>query len=229
MDIANTVSRIAWRIERKPEGGYIARCSDTSVPPLEGATEAEVKEKVREQITAELAAKFPALKIDISKPLSKFASFDTKFDLAVSKPGDPSAQTLEGGVKGAIEHWLTENAVAFVGSQLPPEVIEKLKAQAHEGKVNFTLTTTTRGSGSSQVSTKTISLGEGKPLTFGPQDQAASGALQPSAPVSASFSNPQLDSGSPITPVSSSNSFLRFVLAALVVLGLIFLFAHLKK
>ncbi|HKW16844.1 MAG TPA: hypothetical protein VJO35_04990 [Terriglobales bacterium] len=229
MEITRTLERFAWHIEPKPEGGFIARCSDPSVPPLEADNRIELQRKVRENITAHLATQFPSLKISLDKEDIKLPLFDAD-DLAASKPGEASAQSGEGGIKGAVEQWLTKNAVAAIGSQLPPELMEKLKTQAHDGKLSFTVTTTTKGSGNTQVRTKTISFGDAKlPLQLGSQPQQNSASLPPSAPVSASFSNQQLDTATPITPVSSSTWFLKFVLAAIVVLGLIFLLTHFKK
>jgi hypothetical protein len=59
--------------------------------------------------------------------------------------------------------------------------------------------------------------------------QKNSGALAPSNPVSASFSGTNLDSTSPIIPVSGSGSFLRFLLAAIVLAGILFFFLYLKR
>ena len=43
-------SRTIYRIEPKPEGGFVARCDDPVVPAIEGAT----KEEVQQQIMARL-------------------------------------------------------------------------------------------------------------------------------------------------------------------------------
>ena len=43
-------SRTIYRIEPKPEGGFIAHCDDPAVPAIEGAT----KEEVQQQIMARL-------------------------------------------------------------------------------------------------------------------------------------------------------------------------------
>jgi hypothetical protein len=230
MEITRTLERLVWHIEPKPDGGFIARCNDKTVPPIEGATRLEVEQKIREKIAGELSTQFPGLNLSLDKPETKILPLDTKFDLAFTKPGDSPAQADESGVKNKIEQWLTANAVAMVESKLPPEVMEKLKTQAHDGKLKFTVTMMTLGSGENEVRTKVISLGEEKaPLQLDSQNQKASGALQPSAPVSASFSNSQLDTASPITPVSGNTWFLKFLMAALVVLGLLFFVAHLKK
>ena len=229
MEIKHTLERFAWRIEPKPEGGFIARCNDASVPPLEADNRIELQRKVRENITAHLATQFPSLKISLDKEDIKLPLFDPD-DLVISKPGDPSLQSGEGGVKGAVENWLTKNAISAIGSQLPPELMEKLKTQAHDGKLSFTITTTTKGSGNTQVRTKTVSFGDGKPpVQVGAPSQQSLAALQPSAPVSASFSNQQLDSAEPITPVSNSNWFPKLLLGAILLLALALLFAHLKK
>ena len=48
MDIQTITRKYAYKIEAKPEGGFIARASDPSVPPIEGATREEVQRKIRE-------------------------------------------------------------------------------------------------------------------------------------------------------------------------------------
>ncbi|HZR63723.1 MAG TPA: hypothetical protein VFA85_01170 [Terriglobales bacterium] len=216
MEIAHTTLQISWRIEPKPGGGYIARCSDATVPPLEGATQAELQQQIRERLNAQLATRFPNLKIALDKSSTKSDALDV-------------SQSMESGVKPALENWVAKNIAAIIEGKLPPELAEQLKAQAHDGKLQFTVTTTTTTSHGTNMSTKVISAGDEKqPLTLESPDQIASNALQPATPVSASFSNSQLDTGSPIIP-ANNNSFLRFLLAALVLFGLFFLFTHLKK
>lgn len=228
-DFKTTITRMFWRIEPKPEGGFIARCSDATVPPLEGATKAEVQQKIQEKLTSDLASQFPGLKLNLGKPETKSFSV-VSLDKTPPSP-DTTAQPAEGGVKGAITRWVTENAAAALEKKLPPELVEQLKSQALEGKLKITVTKTTNvGSGEVETRANTFSF-TGAKLPFGSSAPAtgASGSLPPSSPVSASFSGTQLDTGSPITPASGSSSFLKFLFAALVVLGLMFLFLHLKK
>jgi hypothetical protein len=227
-DFKTTIKRMFWRIEAKPEGGFIARCSDATVPPLEGATREELQKKIQEKLVSDLGSQFPGLALNLGKPVTKSVSVVT---LEKGSTAPESAAPAAQGVKGAIERWVTENAESMLENKFPPELVEQLKSQAVDGKMKIMITkTTTGGSGTLETRANTVSFG-GDKLPFGPPSPAsqAAGSLPPSSPVSASFSGSQLDTGSPITPVSGSSSFLKVLFAALVVLGLLFISLHLKK
>ena len=227
MEIKRTISRIAYRIEPKPEGGFIARCSDPTVPPLEAASRFELEQQIKAKITAEMESQFPGLKIPLDESETKFISLETKPDGGFTvQSGDTSLQSSDGGTKKAVEQWLTDKAVTLVEKNLPPELIEQLKRQQIDGKIKIALT---------KVSTDTkvrreyvVSNGSDLLSRFLKGPQKNSGALEPSTPVSSSFSNTSLDSNAPITP-ASSGSFLRFLVAAVVVIGVVFFFLYLKK
>jgi hypothetical protein len=227
MEIKRTISRIAYRIEPKPEGGFIARCSDPTVPPLEAASRFELEQQIKAKITAEMESQFPGLKIPFDESETKFITIETNPDgTSIAHPGETSWQSAEGGTKTAVEQWLTDKAVTLVEKNLPPELIEQLKRQQVDGKLKIALT---------KVSTDTkvrreyvVSNGSDLLSRFLKGPQKNSGALEPSTPVSSSFSNTSLDSNAPITAASSS-SFLRFLAAALVLIGLLFFFLYLKK
>ena len=63
MDLKRLVTQFVYRIEPKPEGGFIARATDPSVPPLEAATREELRKKIQEKIFAALSAEFPGLNL----------------------------------------------------------------------------------------------------------------------------------------------------------------------
>jgi hypothetical protein len=220
MEIKRTISRIAYRIEEKPEGGFIARCSDPNVPPLEAASRFELEQQIQAKITAEMESQIPGLEISLEK---KNISFDNKSDRgSIPQPG------IEGGAKQAVEQWLTDKAVTLVEKNLPPELVDQLKNQKLSGNVNIKVT---KFGGKTNFRREyVISNGNaGQLLSRFLGRQKDSGALEPSNPVSASFSGTNLDSTSPITPVSGSGPFLRFLLAAIVVAGIVFFFLYLKK
>ena len=62
MDLKRLASHFAYKIEQKPEGGFIARATDPSVPAIEAPTREEVIDKVRQNIMSTLSTEFPALK-----------------------------------------------------------------------------------------------------------------------------------------------------------------------
>ena len=220
MEIKRTISRIIYRIEPKPEGGFIARCDDPKMPPIEAASRFELDKQIQEKITSEVESQIPGFKISLEK---KFISLDSKSDAgSISQPG------VEGGAKEAVEQWLSDKAVALVEKDLPPELLEQIKRQQVDGQINIAVTKV--GAEGKVRREYTISNGNAGQLLsrFLKGRQKNSGALEPSNPVSASFSGTNLDSTSPIIP-TSSNSFLRFLAAALVLIGILFFFLYLKK
>jgi hypothetical protein len=228
MEIKRTISRIAYRIEERPEGGFIARCSDPNVPPLEAASRFELEQQIQAKITAEMESQFPGLKIPFNTSETKFITLETKPDGSIfSESGNSSLQPAEGDVKNSVEHWLADKAVSLVEKNLPPELIEQFKHQAVDGKI--TIAVTKVGGNDKLRRDYIVSNGNDLLSRFLKGRQKTSGALEPSNPVSASFSGTNLDSTSPITPVSGSGPFLRFLLAAIVVVGIVFFFLYLKK
>src|SRR3954470_25003516 len=228
MEIKRTISRIAYRIEKKPEGGFIARCSDLNVPPLEAASRFELEQQIQAKITAEMESQFPGLKIRLDQSEDKYFACAAKSDGDIlSESNNSSLQPAEGNVKNAVEHWLSDKAVSLVEKNLPPELIEQLKHQAVDGKITIAVT---KVSGKDKVRRDyVVSNGNDLVSRLVNRRQKTSGALEPSNPVSASFSGTNLDSTSPITPVSGSGPFLRFLLAAIVVAGILVFFLSLKK
>jgi hypothetical protein len=227
MEIKRTISRIVYRIEPKPEGGFIARCSDPNMPPLESATRFELERQIQAKITAEMESQFPGLKIRLDQSEPKSITLTTKPDGSMfSESGNSSPQSAEGGVKNAVEHWLAGKAVALVEKNLPPELIDELKHQQLDGKIKIAVTKV--GAEDKIRRDYVVSNGNEILSRLLDQSQKTSGEPGPSNPVSASFSGTNLDSTSPITPGSNS-SFLRFLVVALVLIGILFFFLYLKK
>jgi hypothetical protein len=175
-----------------------------------------------------MESQFPGLKIRLDQSEVKSITLATKPDGGIfSESGNSSLQPAEGGTKNAVEHWLADKAVSLVEKNLPPELIEQLKHQAVDGKITIAVT---KVGGKDKVRRDyVVSNGNDILSRFLKGRQKISGALEPSNPVSASFSGTNLNSTSPITPVSGSGPFLRFLLAAIVVVGILFFFLYLKK
>lgn len=227
MEIKRTISHIVYRIEPKPEGGFIARCSDPNMPPLESATRFELEQQIQAKITAEMESQFPGLKIRLDQSGPKSITLATNPDGSIfPESGNSSLQPAEGGVKNAVEGWLAGKAVSLVERNLPPELVEQLKHQQLDGQIKIAVTKV--GADDKVRRDYVVSNGTELLSRFLEGSQKTSGAAGPSNPVSASFSGSNLDSTSPITPASSS-SFLRFLAAALVLIGMLFFFLYLKK
>ncbi len=66
MELKRLIQHFTYRIEPKPEGGFIARATDPSVPPLEAPTREELQQKIQANIAAALATEFPGLKLPLN-------------------------------------------------------------------------------------------------------------------------------------------------------------------
>src|SRR5215469_9725304 len=63
MDLKRLITQVAYKIEAKPEGGFIARATDPSVPPLEAPTREELQQKIQQKILAVISDELPAFKV----------------------------------------------------------------------------------------------------------------------------------------------------------------------
>lgn len=54
-------SKISYRIEPKPEGGFVATSSDASMPRIEGASREEVQQKIKTAIEQVISAQLPTV------------------------------------------------------------------------------------------------------------------------------------------------------------------------
>ena len=105
MELKRLISHFTYRIEPKPEGGFIAHPSDPTVPPLEASTRKELQQKIQANIGAALAAEFPGLKLPLENNQLKF-SFHVEH-----KPGggfifqstDGTGTPIEGATHAEIE------------------------------------------------------------------------------------------------------------------------------
>ena len=81
MELKRIVRDLTYNIEPKPEGGFIARATDPTVPPVEAASREELLQKIKEEVAANLASEFPGLKLSLGTQKLKGA-----FDIE-HKPG----------------------------------------------------------------------------------------------------------------------------------------------
>ena len=65
MELKRLITHFTYRIEPKPEGGFIAHATDPTVPPLEAPTREELQRKIQANIAAGLASEFPGLKLPL--------------------------------------------------------------------------------------------------------------------------------------------------------------------
>lgn len=208
MEFKRLVKQFAYRIEAKPDGGFIAHASDPTIPPLEAPTREELQQNIQAKIASVLATEFPGLKFpsgDQERTFSFHIEHTPEGGFAIHS-ADPNEQVIEAKTHEEIESRLAEKLIGFVGTHFAPELSQALAAQGGAGdikvvvnrKTSFTLSPRAR-----QVGSET-------------QD------VEPAASIEHNASD-----NSPITPESSSAwSIVRFLLALLIVGMMVYLFLH---
>jgi hypothetical protein len=215
VDLKRIISTFTYRIDVKPEGGFIARANDPSLPPLEATTRQELQQKIQTNISAALSQEFPGLSYSSG-------SREAKFDFHIeAKPGggftlrssEPNATPIEGASHEEIARPFIEKLAGMVGNHfLSKELIESLVQQAGSGDVKVVVK---RNIGF------TVPPGSSNPFdnaqTFQP-----SGTLQPGANPG-DILNPA-DSSPIARETSKSWPIVRFLLALLVIAALVYFF-----
>jgi hypothetical protein len=59
MEIKRTTAHISYRIEPKPDGGFVALSNDPGVEPVEGSTKEEVMHKIQAKVSAAIEQALP--------------------------------------------------------------------------------------------------------------------------------------------------------------------------
>jgi hypothetical protein len=227
MEITRLAAKYVYRIEAKPEGGFIARASDPNVPPIEAATRGELQQKIQSTVLAGLGADFPGLKLPAGSGEMKFSFHvekqpDGSFDIHSS---DPSATPLNAASHDLVESHFAEKLVEFMGKHMLQEVPESVRAQMASGDIKVFI----KKSSGFTFTTSHSSTSE-TPVGSGPALQTPDSTSSTSAPISnnsssATFgsSSPSIDS-SPITPVNESGKFLKILLVLAAIGALILLY-----
>ena len=130
MELKHLVQKFVYRIEPKPEGGFIARVADPTVPPLEAPTREELQQKIQAKIVEGLSTAFPNLKLPAS--LNEHVKWDVHID---RKPEGgftvhserPGAPTGEPATQEKIDHF-AEELLGFVDKHFP-DLSQALAAQ----------------------------------------------------------------------------------------------------
>jgi hypothetical protein len=235
MEIKHLVSKYVYRIEPKPEGGFIARASEANVPPLEAATREELQKKIQSTILAGLAADFPGLKLSSHSSELKFAFHvekkpDGTFDVHSS---NTASGPFEAPDLDQVESHFAEKLISFVGKHMLQDAPEGLRAQFASGDIKvfvhkssgFTIKTK-EGDNAREFRSLSQLFGDtqqgARPTSsLGPGD---SPSIVSHSPASLDNRNTPIDS-SPITPGSEGGGkFLRILLVLTILAAVIFFF-----
>lgn len=206
MDLKRLVTHFAYRIEPKPDGGFIARASDPSVPPLEAPTRQELTQKIQQNILSALSSEFPASKLP---PESQ--NVQMSFHVERTPAGgfeihsaDPNTSVIHADNQQEFESKFLNKFINFAGQHMMAELAKAAAAQGNIGNVTVTVNRRT---------------------TFHTKSGAAAvPALDPTAqPGTNPDLNSSLNSAQPITPESSSLKFFLLALGCLALLLFLYL------
>jgi hypothetical protein len=224
VELKRLITKFTYKIEPKPEGGFIAHASDPTLPPLEAPTRLELQQKIQANISAALAAEFPGLRLPSENQ-------QLKFDFHIeAKPGggfmirshDPNAAPIEGATREEIEHPVAEKLANALGKYMFPElsqaISQALAKQGGSGDINVF------------VNRKTFTAQAGAhQLSFGnTQAVQPPGSIQPPEGTSEGVIN-AADSA-PITPEASNSwKIFRFLLALLVLVAILYFYFYVQR
>jgi hypothetical protein len=218
MELKSLITHFTYRIEPKPEGGFIAHTTDPTVPPLEAPTREELQRKIQENIAAGLASEFPGLKLPLENQQLKFA-FHIERKLGggfAIHSADPDAPLIEGATHEEIESHFAEKLIAFVGKHFIPELSQALAAQGSgdiqvfvNRKTGFTV-----NAGSHTIQTDDVTIEDAK-LGDAKTANASLGSV-----------GDTIDNSSITPETSSSWTIFRFLLALLIIAAMRYFFLH---
>jgi len=164
IDLKHLIQRIPFKIEPKPDGGFIARATDPTVLPIEAPT----REELHQKILAAVSAEFPELGIpgDGKKINVSFQIKTSNGGFSFSSNPDASAGTTNAAesMNPALERLLN-----FASKHLAPEIAKQVASQA--GAASFKLTINEKTA--LGVNSTTQALTFGSPKNPGLQNQAS--------------------------------------------------------
>jgi hypothetical protein len=220
MQLKRLISQFTYRIEPKPEGGFIARATDPTVPPLEAATREEVNQKIQANITAALAAEFPGVKLPNQNQGRSFTfhiEHNPKGGFAIHS-SDPNAPSIEGATHQEIESRFAEKLFTVFGTHLAPELAQALAAQGNSGDIKVTV---------NRSSSVSIKAGSHTPSFGAAPDSISSASPENTKIADETFASLAAMDNSPITPQAGKASpILRLLLGLLIVFALLYFFRH---
>jgi hypothetical protein len=221
MDIQTITKKYAYKIEPNPAGGFIARATDPTVSPIEGATREEVQQKIRETVFAGLSQAFPGLKIPLETKNAKLEFHIERkpeggFSVHSTEVGSPS---MAPATHAKVDH-VAEQLFDFVDKHFP-QFSQALAAQANEVQVTTNQTVTALPSKDLRLGVKDLLPTSPMPSdTVDVQIAKSTGKVNV---VDSSFG--AAITNAPITPQTNSSwPFLRFLLIALVVAAVAYFF-----
>lgn len=228
MEFKRLFSQFTYHIEANPGGGFVARASDPTLPPLEAPTQMELRQKIQDSINAALATQFPGLKLAsnnrVSFHIERQSDGTVSFHSSEPNTGAAAASHEE------VESRFAEKLFSLFGKQilnhLPPELASQippeLATQLGSGDIKVFVTSTRTQSGSN------LPAPVSAPQSTFAQDPSISPRFSNTISNSNFGMNPS--DNSPITPGRSNTGapILRFLVMLAVIFAIMYLYLHLR-
>jgi hypothetical protein len=224
MEIKRLVQECVYRIEPKPEGGFIARASDPNVPPLEAATREELQQKIQAKLVAALGVAFPGLQLpQQGTQISVSMHVDRKpgggFSVHADNPGTPG---FNPAAQEKLDHY-AEELLGFVDKHFP-HLSEQIASQVTGREIQVFTSTTVSTSGKQNSALSPMFL---PTQTVQSTDVAGQQAAPSMTTVENADLDPSLLSNTPITPQATKVSpIVRFLLTLLIIAAMMYFFIY---
>jgi len=229
MEFKRLISQFTYHIEAKPDGGFIARASDPTLPLLEAPNQIELRQKIQDSINAAIATQFPGLKLPPNNRVSFHLERQSDGTLAFHS-SDPNGPATSAAPHEEIESRFAEKLIGIFGkhfiAHLPPEIASQLPPElaAQIGSGDVKVFVERKIGGQSNLSSAALTGTAQQTM-----DQNPSIAPQFSNTISNSNFGINASDNSPITPARSNGGpIVRFLLTLLLLFGIMYIYLHLR-
>jgi hypothetical protein len=219
MDLKRLVTHFSYKIEPRPDGGFIARPSDPSIPSVEAPTREELQQKIRENIVNSLYADFPQLKSALEEKETQLL-----FHVENAPQGgftihsaDPNTQVIPAANSHELEAHVLEKVLNFAGKHLAPELSKALAAQG--GAANVKVVINKKTSFRVNAGPRGLSFGESKAASA-PTESSVLTQQMPDFKPSTTLAD------TPITPEETNWKLVGLLIAALALAAAAYFFVH---
>ena len=218
MDLKRLISQVSYKIEPMPDGGFIARPIDPTLPSVEAASREELVRKIQQNALHVLSAEFPGL-----NPPSDGKTRNMSFHIE-HKPGggfsihsgDPTVDAIHTADEHELQSQFLEKALGFWAKHLTPEMSQALAAQVGSANIKVML----NGKTALRVNSSPQGITFGTSADASLQNSSTSGTPTLTAPSSIGGT---ID-GKPIVPEPSNAGKVLGILILILVLGSVLYF-----
>ena len=239
MEFKHLINKYVYRIEPRPGGGFIARATDPSVPPLDAATREELREKIQATVFAGLNDEFPGLKLPLTADRKQFAFHverNAQGGFEIHTSSDPTASPVAAATHDEVESHFAEKLIALVGKHFAPELAQALGAPGATGDIKVVVKSTgfalRAAGGNSEAAVQPLGLSTAAEAGLARDRSSAAQPLSVSS-ADATALKPQFSDSTDDGPISRSpitvgnrrrSAVVRFLLALVIVAAVIYFF-----